>query len=109
MLTPMASSSCKFEFIKRRDAANQRHTASGHDSFFDSRPSGVHGVLDASFLLLKLRLGCCAHLDDSYAANQLGQAFLELFFVIVGGGVFDLCTKLPNTSLVSLRLCQRPQ
>ena len=48
------------------------------------------GVLDAVLLLLELRLGGRADLDDGDAAGQLGQALLELLPVVVGVGLLDL-------------------
>jgi len=68
-------------------ATEQGSAAAGNDAFFDRSAGGVHGVLNASFLFLQLGFGCCSHLDDRNAANQLGKALLELFLVVVGGGV----------------------
>ena len=94
MLTPTASSSCSLSFSSAADAAKQRHAAAGNDAFFDRRAGGVHGVFDASLLFLQLGFGCRADLDDRNAADQLGKALLELFLVVVGGGVFDLRADL---------------
>ncbi len=47
-------------------------------------------VFNASLLLLQLGLGRRADLDDGNAAHQLGQPLLQLFLVVVGGGLLDL-------------------
>ncbi len=44
--------------------------------------------------LLLLRLGSGSNLDDGYAADELGQTFLELLLVILRGGLFELCLDL---------------
>src|SRR5262249_16725281 len=36
--------------------------------------------------------------DDGHTAGELGQAFLELLAVVVGGGFVDLALDLGNTS-----------
>src|SRR6059058_4967604 len=54
----------------------------------------MHGVLDAGLFLLQLCFGCRPHLDYRDAADELGQAFLELFLVVVRGGLFDLRAEL---------------
>src|SRR5712672_216360 len=84
----------QLELLDRSEATEQRGAAAGNDAFFDRCASGVHGVLNASFLFLQLGFGCRAHLDDRNAANQLGKALLELFLVVVGGGVLDLLADL---------------
>src|SRR4029077_6439870 len=86
------------EFVKHRDAADQRHTAAGDNAFLDSRARGVHGVLAASLLFLQLGFGCRAPLDHRYAADQLGETLLQLFLVVVRGGVLDLRADLPDAS-----------
>ncbi len=98
MLTPIASSSCELELFESRDAANQRHAAAGNDAFLDCRAGGVHGVFDASLLFLQLGFGCRADFDYGNAADQLGQPLLQLFLVVVGGGVFDLRADLPHAA-----------
>jgi hypothetical protein len=50
----------------------------------------VEGVLDAGLLLLHLGLGRSADLDDRDAADELGEALLELLAIVVAGGVLDL-------------------
>src|SRR5712672_2208436 len=89
----------QLELLDGSEATEQRRAAAGNDAFFDRCASGVHGVLNASFLFLQLGFGCRAHLDDRNAANQLGKAFLELFLVVVRGGVLDLLADLLDAAL----------
>ena len=99
MFTPMASSSCSLSFRKRRDAAKQCYTAARNDAFLNRRARGVHGVFHARLLLLQLGLGCGPHLDHCHAADQLGQTLLQLFLVVVRGGVLDLRAELLDAAL----------
>ncbi len=63
-------------------------------------------ILDAGLLLLHLRLGGRADLDDGDAADQLGQTLLELLAVVVRGGVLDLDANLLHPRLdVGLLAC----
>src|SRR5215469_14216202 len=84
----------QLELLNGIEAADERRAAAGNDAFLNGCASGVHCVLDASFLFLQLGLGSRANLDDRNAADQLGKALLELLLVIVGGGVFDLLADL---------------
>ena len=84
----------KLELFERRDAAQQSDAAAGNNAFLDRCAGGVHGVFDASLLLLQFRLGCRADFNDRYAADQLGETLLELFLVVVRGGIFDLGAEL---------------
>src|SRR5712692_5336068 len=86
------------ELLDGRDAAEQRRAAAGDNAFLDSRAGGVHGVFDTRLLFLQFGFGGCADLDDGDAANQLGKALLELFLVVVAGGVFDLRADLLYTA-----------
>ncbi len=98
MLTPMASSSCRLELIESRDAANERHTATGNDTFLDSRAGCVHGVFDASLLFLQLGLGSRADFNDGNAADELRETLLQLFAIVVRGGVLDLRANLTDAA-----------
>src|SRR6185295_9172177 len=68
--------------------------AARDDALFDGRLGGVHGIHDASLLLLHLGLGGCTDLDDGDAADELGQALLQLLAVVVRRGVVDLRADL---------------
>src|SRR5579859_6624867 len=61
-------------------------------------------ILDAGLLLLQLDLGRRANLDDGYAATELGQALLQLLFVVVAGGLVDLNLDLRDAALDVVRL-----
>ena len=94
------------ERVDGNRGANQRHTASGDDAFFDGRAGRVQSILDARLLLLHLALGSSAHLDDSHATDDLREALLQLLAVVVGGRVFDLGADLLHAGLdVGLLAC----
>src|SRR6185437_1547706 len=76
----------------RRDGANQGYAAARDNAFLDCSAGCVESVFNASLLLLQLGLSGCANLDDGNATDQLGQPLLQLFLVVVGGGLLDLRT-----------------
>src|SRR6267143_1859513 len=80
------------------DAAEQRRAAAGDNAFLDSRAGGVHSIFDTGLLFLQFGFGGCADFDDGDAADQLGKALLELFLVVIAGGVFDLRADLLHTA-----------
>jgi hypothetical protein len=49
-------------------------------------------------------LGGRADLDDRHAADELGEALLELLAVVVGGGGLDLLADLPTRPSTASRL-----
>jgi hypothetical protein len=59
----------------------------------------LKGVFDAGFLFLHLGFGAGTYVDDSDAAGEFGQAFLELLAVVIRGGLLDLAANLGNTPL----------
>ena len=71
-------------------ARNESYAAAGDDAFFNRCTGGVHRVFDTGLLFLHLGFGSCTDLDDGDAADELGEALLELLTVVVGGGLFDL-------------------
>src|ERR1700733_9838977 len=88
----------QLELIESRDAADQSHTAAGNDAFLDSRAGCVHRIFDASLLFLQLGLGCGADFNDGNAADEFRKALLQLFLVVVGGGVFHLRANLTDAA-----------
>ena len=94
MSTPNCCSSRNLELLERLLGADERDAAAGDDAFFDRRAGGVERVFDAGLLLLHLGLGGRADLDDGHAADELGEALLELLAVVVAGGVLDLSADL---------------
>src|SRR5216684_3664426 len=53
---------------------------------------------NTGLLFLQFGFGGCADFDDGDAADQLGKALLELFLVVIAGGVFDLRADLLDTA-----------
>src|SRR6267143_665804 len=80
------------------DAAEQRRAAAGDNALLDSRAGGVHSIFDTGLLFLQFGFGGSADFDDGDAADQLGKALLELFLVVIAGGVFDLRADLLHTA-----------
>ena len=79
----------------------------GNDAFFDRGAGGMQGIFDAGLLFLHLGFGGGADLDHRHAADQLGQPFLQLLAVVVGGGLFDLDAHLLDPALDVGRACRR--
>src|SRR5664280_2153385 len=79
--------------------AQQRDAAARHDAFLDRGAGGVERVFDAVLLFLDLDLGRPADTDHRDAAGELGQPLLQLFLVVVGGGLIDLHLDLGDTGL----------
>ena len=84
------------DLVERTD---QGDTAAGDHALLDRRPGGVQGILDARLLLLHLHLGGGTDLDQGHTAGQFGQTLLELFAVVVRGGLLDLLANLLTTGL----------
>src|SRR5207248_3048868 len=87
------------QLVEGGQRAQVRDAAAGHDAFLDRRAGGVQRVLDAGLLLLHLRLGGRADVDHRHAADQLGQALLQLLAVVVRGGLLDLRPDLLHARL----------
>ena len=60
-------------------------------------------VFYPSFLLFHLGLGRCADLDDSDAAGELRQPFLQLFTIVIGGSLLHLRPELLDSAFDALR------
>ena len=82
------------EGIDDGSAANQGNTAARDDTFLDSRARCMHRIFHACLLFLHLGLGSSTNLDHCNAANQLGEALLQLLTVVVRGGLLDLRANL---------------
>src|SRR5215218_477499 len=74
------------------------HATTGDDALLQGRAGRRERVLDAVLLLLELRLGCGAHLDDGHAAGELGEPLLELLAVEVRVGGLDLGADLVDAA-----------
>ena len=108
MSTPICSSSFAASSASmRRQAADQGHATARNDAFFDGRAGRVQRVFDAGFLFLHLGFGRGADIDDGHATGELGQAFLQFFAVVIGGGFFDLAADLVDAALDLGRSCRR--
>src|SRR5215217_4647129 len=70
------------------------HATAGNDALFQGGPGRGERVLDAVLLLLELRLGRGADLDDGHAAGQLREPLLQLLAVEVRVGGLDLGADL---------------
>src|SRR6185503_2976372 len=77
------------QLVERLAAAEQRDAAAGDNALFDGRARGVHRVLDARLLLLHLDLGRRADADHRDAADELGEALLELLAIVVARRLLD--------------------
>src|SRR5262249_31758820 len=86
--------------------AKDGRAAARQDAFPDGRAGRVQRVFDARLLLLHLRLGGRADLDDRHAAGQLGQPLLQLLAVVVRRGLLDLGADLLDAPLDLLRLAR---
>src|SRR6185503_18893226 len=87
------------ELLERRQRADERHAAARDDALLDGRAGRMQRVLDASLLLLHLGLGGRADLDHGDAADELGEALLQLLAIVVARGVLDLRADLLDAPL----------
>src|SRR6266850_228491 len=85
------------------DGAQKRHTAAGNNAFFNGRAGRVERVLDAGLLFLHFGFGRGADVDDGHPAGQLGQAFLQFFFVVRRIGRLDLVFELADAAFDGVR------
>ena len=81
--------------------------AARQDAFLDRGASRVHRVIDTILTLFDLDLGGTTDPDYRGAAGKLGKPLLQLFAVIVGGGLFDLRFDLGDAALDVLLSCPR--
>ena len=70
-------------------AGSEIHTAAWDHAFFHCGAGSVQGVFNASLLFLHPDFGRCTDLDHGNAAGELGNAFLQLLFVVIGGSRLD--------------------
>jgi hypothetical protein len=59
----------------------------------------VHGVIHAVLALLHFDLGRAADADDRDTTRELSETFLQLFAIVVGGGLLDLRLDLRDAGL----------
>src|ERR1017187_369536 len=77
----------------RSRTTQKGHAASGYDAFLDCSAGSMHGIFDAGFLFLHFGLGRGADFNDGNAAHKLRQPLLQLLFVVVARGLFDLAAN----------------
>ena len=75
---------------QRPNSAQQRAAAAGQDAFLDRGTGRMHRIIDPVLAFSDLDLGGPADPDDSDPTRELSEPLLELFAVIVGGGLLDL-------------------
>ena len=92
------SSVCE-ALLDRVRRVQQRDTATRDDALLEGGPGCLQRVLDPMLLLLHLRLGGSADLDDCNAAGELRQPLLQLLAVEVRVGVLDLALDLLDPGL----------
>ena len=83
---------------------DQRCPATGDDTLFNGGPGCRQGILDAVLLLFQLDFRRCSDVQHGDAPGELRKPFLELFPVIVTGGVLDLDLDLGDPILDVARL-----
>ena len=59
----------------------------------------MQGIFHSGFLFLHLGLGGGANVNDGDTPREFGQAFLQLLFVVIGRGLFDLPANLIHAAL----------
>src|SRR5580698_3051988 len=78
--------------------AKQGYSTARHDAFLNRGAGGMHGILNASLLLLHFGLGGRPHLDNSHAAHEFGETLLKLLAIVFGSGFLDLTANFFNTA-----------
>ena len=81
-------------------------TATGNDAFFDGCAGCVQRIVDAVLAFLDFDFRSTTDLDDRNAAGELGKTLLELFLVIVAGGVLDLLADRFGAALDRIAVTQ---
>ena len=89
----------ELEGIESGQAAQESDTTTRDDAFFDGSAGCVESVFDACFLLLHFAFSGGTDIDDGHTAGELGQAFLELLAVVIGGRFLDLAADLVHAAL----------
>ena len=56
-------------------------------------------IFNASFLLFHFDFSCSTNLDDSNTTGELGNALLQLFFVVVRRRILNLAANLLNAAM----------
>ena len=84
-----------------------RNTAAGDDAFFGSGLGGVEGIVDEVLAFLHLGFGGQhPRFDDGDAAGEFGETFLQLFAIVIAGGLLDLLADLIRAGVDVLDACR---
>ena len=89
----------QLQVVQGRQGPHVCHAASRHNSLFKGGSGGCKSVLCPLLSFLKLRFGWGAHLDYGYTAGELCNPLVELFLVILRGGLFELDLNLVHPGL----------
>src|SRR5690606_10445415 len=85
-----------FQTFDGLQGTHQGYATARYHAFFHGSAGSVQGIFNTGFLLFHLDFGGGANLDHGNTASQFGQALLQLLFVVVGRGFFDLLADLRN-------------
>src|SRR6056297_167926 len=85
--------------VQRLGTLDQGHATTNNDAFLNGGTGCVQRVIDTVFTLFHFDFGHAANADDSHTASQFGNAFLQLFTVVVAGGFLDLGADLADARL----------
>src|SRR6266702_3589516 len=85
--------------IQHRDSSDQHRTTTSHDAFFNSGACRGKSILNAMLLLFQFDLCGGTNFNHANTADQLCQALLELFTIIIAGSYFYQSTNLLHASL----------
>ena len=88
-LRPTCSSPSGY-IIKNLLCAKECNAATRNNTFFNSSPCSVKGILNPCLFLLHFSLCCSPNTDHCNTADKLCKAFLEFFTVIIACGFFNL-------------------
>ena len=69
----------------------------GNNAFLNGGSGGIQGILDAQLAVFELRFGGCSHLDHGNATSEFGNAFGELFAVVLRLGVVEFTANGGHT------------
>jgi hypothetical protein len=79
--------------------AEQGHTTTWQNTFFDGCTRGMQGVFDASLLLFHFAFGSGTNVQLCHTTRKLGQTLFEFLAIIIAGRILDLATNLIDSSL----------
>src|SRR5208282_6892250 len=82
------------QVVQRRQRPNERHATAWHHAFFDRRTGGMERVFHTRLLLLHLHFGRGADSNYCHTPDKFREAFLQLFAIVIGGGLLDLSADL---------------